>query len=71
MKFIICGGGSGGHVNPAIAIYEALKMKRPGSEFLFIGRDGGAENRAYRATGERLLTLSVSGLSRTSIRKAA
>lgn len=70
MKFVICGGGSGGHVSPAIAIYEALKKKSPSSEFLFVGREGGAENRAYRATGERLATLSVSGISRTSIKKA-
>ena len=71
MKFIICGGGTGGHVSPAIAIYEALKERCSNAEFLFVGRDGGAENRAYRATGERLVTLSVSGISRTSIRKAA
>ena len=45
MKFIICGGGSGGHVSPAIAIYEALK-KRTGddSSFIFVGRHGGSEN---------------------------
>ena len=71
MKFIICGGGTGGHVTPAIAIYEALKENCDNTEFLFVGRDNGAENRAYRATGERLITLSVSGISRTNIRKAA
>ena len=71
MKFIICGGGTGGHVSPAIAIYDALKEQCKGAEFLFVGRDGGAENQAYRATGERLITLSVSGISRTSLKKAA
>ena len=71
MKFIICGGGTAGHVSPAIAIYEALKEERPEAEFLFVGRCGGAENRAYEATGERLITLSVSGISRKSLKKAA
>ena len=71
MKFIICGGGTGGHVSPAIAIYDALKEECHDAEFLFVGRDGGEENRAYRATGERLATLSVSGISRKNFKKAA
>lgn len=71
MKFIICGGGTGGHVSPAIAIYEALKEQCNDSEFLFVGRDNGLENHAYKATGERLKTLSVSGINRQSIIKAA
>ena len=71
MKFIICGGGTGGHVSPAIAIYDALKEECRDAEFLFVGRDGGAENQAYKATGERLVTLSVSGISRKSLKKAA
>ena len=71
MKFIICGGGTGGHVSPAIAIYEALKEECKDSEFLFVGRDNGAENHAYKATGERLETLSVSGINRKSVTKAA
>ena len=71
MKFIICGGGTGGHVSPAIAIYEALKEECKDPEFLFIGRNNGSENNAYKATGERLETLSISGISRKSVTKAA
>ena len=56
MKFIICGGGTGGHVTPAIAIYEALKEKMPTASFTFIGRKNGRENKAYVETGEKLLT---------------
>ena len=72
MKFIICGGGSGGHVSPAIAIYEALK-KRIGedSSFTFVGRRGGSENRAYELTGEHLETLKMSGVNGKSPIKAA
>ena len=70
MKFIICGGGSGGHVTPAIAIYEALKERCNNAEFLFVGRDGGNENRDYEVTGERLVTLPVSGISRKNVKNA-
>ena len=64
MKFIICGGGSGGHVSPAIAIYEALKNAKINEcEFTFIGRRGGSENRAYELTGEHLETLAISGIN--------
>ena len=63
MKFIICGGGSGGHVSPAIAIYEALKKKASSARFTFVGRRGGNENRAYEMTGEHLETLSMQGIN--------
>ena len=64
MKFIICGGGSGGHVSPAIAIYEALKStKIKDAKFTFVGRRGGSENRAYELTGEHLETLAINGIN--------
>ena len=70
MKFIICGGGSGGHVTPAIAIYEALKARFVNAEFLFVGRRGGSENSAYSETGERLHTVNMSGINGKSPIKA-
>ena len=36
-KFILSGGGTGGHIYPAIAIADALKAKYPQAEFLFVG----------------------------------
>lgn len=71
MKFIICGGGTGGHVSPAIAIYEALKEKLPNASFTFIGRKNGRENKAYVETGEKLLTLNMSGINGKSPLKMA
>lgn len=71
MKFMICGGGSGGHVSPAIAIYEALKKKAESPSFTFVGRSGGSENRAYELTGERLRTLSMSGINGKNPKEAA
>ena len=63
MKFIICGGGSGGHVSPAVAIYEELKKRNAEYEFCFVGRSGGRENDAYMKTGERLYTLNMRGIN--------
>ena len=71
MKFIICGGGTGGHVTPAIAIYEALKEKMPTASFTFIGRKNGRENKAYVETGEKLLTLNMTGINGKSPLKMA
>ena len=40
MRFIISGGGSGGHIFPAIAIANALRRKQPDADILFVGLDG-------------------------------
>lgn len=71
MKFIICGGGTGGHVTPAVAIYEALKAELPTASFTFIGRENGSENKSYVETGEKLLTLNMSGINGKSPVKMA
>ncbi len=64
MNVILCGGGTAGHIYPAIAIAEVIKEKEPDSKILFIGRRGGRENRAVENAGIELLTLDVSGLQR-------
>ena len=42
-RVIISGGGTGGHIFPAIAIANAIKKQRPDSEFLFVGAEGKME----------------------------
>ncbi len=42
-KFLFTGGGTGGHVYPNIAIYEALKEKYPEAEFMYVGSKKGSE----------------------------
>ncbi len=48
INVIFTGGGTGGHVYPNIAIYEAIKEKYPGSSFLYIGTKKGAESRIVK-----------------------
>ena len=62
MRLLLCGGGTAGHVNPAIAVAEELKRTHPESEILFVGRDGGDENHLITAAGFNFKTLSVQGL---------
>jgi UDP-N-acetylglucosamine--N-acetylmuramyl-(pentapeptide) pyrophosphoryl-undecaprenol N-acetylglucosamine transferase len=65
MRVILCGGGTAGHVSPAIAIAEELRLIDKKCEILFIGRDGGRENTAVTKSGIRLETIKVQGLIRS------
>ena len=45
MKILLSGGGTGGHVNPALAIGEAIEKHDPAAEIHYVGTPGGIENR--------------------------
>ncbi len=64
LKFIISGGGTGGHIFPAIAIANALKAKLPDAEFLFVGAEGRMEMEKVPAAGFKIEGLWISGLQR-------
>ena len=64
MKVVLVGGGTAGHVNPAVAIAEEILKREPNSQVLFIGREGGREMRAVERAGIKSLSLRVRGLSR-------
>jgi len=57
-------GGTGGHINPAIAVADLLRERRPETNILFIGAEDGMENRLVPAAGYRLETLKVSNFQR-------
>lgn len=65
MKAILAGGGTGGHVIPALAIAQELK-KQYGAELLFIGTARGIENRLVPAAGFPLKLIEVGTLNRVS-----
>ncbi len=61
-RVVLCGGGTGGHVYPALAVAEALKAKEPAVQILYLGGDR-MEARAVPAAGLRFRRLAVHGLS--------
>lgn len=64
MKIIYCGGGTSGHVSPAIAIKEAVDEYIGKHSALFIGREGGKENSAVIKARIPIKTVKVIGLKR-------
>ncbi len=64
LRFIISGGGTGGHIFPAIAIADELKRLHPDAEFLFVGAKGRMEMDKVPAAGYRIEGLWISGLKR-------
>jgi UDP-N-acetylglucosamine--N-acetylmuramyl-(pentapeptide) pyrophosphoryl-undecaprenol N-acetylglucosamine transferase len=66
MKIILTGGGTGGHVTPAVSIGEEIRSTVPNTEILFIGRRGGKENEAVTSAGMRVETVEIRGLKRSA-----
>ena len=65
MNVIFTCGGTGGHINPAIAVANIWKERHPNSNILFIGADGGMEEQLVPKAGFQLKTLPGGGLSRS------
>ena len=64
MNLIFTCGGTGGHINPAIAVANMWKERYPESNILFVGGAGGMEEKLVPAAGYRLETLPASGMAR-------
>lgn len=63
-RIIISGGGTGGHIFPAIAIANALRRRHPDAEFLFVGALGRMEMERVPAAGFEIVGLPVAGFDR-------
>ena len=61
---VLSGGGTGGHLYPALAIAEALRRRRPDVRLVFVGARRGVEARVLPARGEEHLLLPVEGIQR-------
>ena len=63
-KFILSGGGTGGHIYPAVAIADELKSRYPESEFLFVGASDRMEMDKVPQAGYKIEGLWISGIQR-------
>jgi len=68
-RIIIAGGGTGGHIFPAIAIAGALKQQDPGIELLFVGAQGKMEMEKVPQAGYRIEGITIAGFNRSSLIK--
>lgn len=65
MKVFFAGGGTAGHVNPALAVASYLRTKDPMCDIAFSGGTGGIEERLVAREGYKIYTFPISGLSRS------
>ena len=68
-RIVIAGGGTGGHIFPAIAIANALKRQAGDTEILFIGAKGKMEMEKVPEAGFRIEGLDIAGFNRSSLIK--
>ncbi len=64
MKVILVGGGTAGHINPALSIADYIKEKEPESKILYVGAKGGMEEKMAKDAGLEFCGITVSGFSR-------
>ena len=69
IRVIIAGGGTGGHIFPAIAIANALKRNSPGIEILFVGANGKMEMEKVPQAGFQIRGIDIEGFNRSSLIK--
>lgn len=64
MRILMAGGGTAGHINPAIAIADTIRRKHPDAEILFVGTERGMESRLVPMAGFDFTTMPVAGFQR-------
>ena len=64
MRVLFCGGGTAGHISPAIAMAQMLSESKYECECAFVGRSGGEENLPITSEGYKLYTIEIEGFRR-------
>lgn len=67
MRLLISGGGTGGHLYPALAVAQTCRAEDPGATILLVGRRGGPEERIVPGAGFDLETVAIQGLNRDAL----
>ncbi len=65
MRLLVSGGGTGGHIYPALALIERLKQVEPDTEVLYVGTTRGLENKIVPDAGIKLETMHMQGFKRS------
>ena len=65
MKVLIAAGGTGGHVNPALAVAGEIKKQHPEAEICFVGTADRIESKIVPEAGFELKTIEISGFKRS------
>lgn len=69
LRVIVSGGGTGGHIFPAISIANEIKAKCPDAEILFVGAEGRMEMQRVPAAGYKIIGLPICGFDRKNMLK--
>ncbi|MDR1135697.1 MAG: undecaprenyldiphospho-muramoylpentapeptide beta-N-acetylglucosaminyltransferase [Clostridiales Family XIII bacterium] len=69
MRAILAGGGTGGHIYPAVAIADKIKRRQPDSEILFIGGERGRERKLVPDSGYPIRLIKIRGFDRKNLLK--
>lgn len=71
MKIILSGGGTGGHIYPALAIAREIRNRVPAAQILYVGSKEGMENNIVPREGLDFKSVDISGIDRSSMLKAS
>ena len=69
MRVLFAGGGTGGHINPAISIADYIKEKEPEFKALFIGTERGLEKKLVPKAGYDIEYIDIRGIDRRNLLK--
>ena len=67
LRIIIAGGGTGGHIFPAIAVAQAIQKILPDAAILFVGAKGKMEMEKVPQAGYKIIGLTIGGLNRSNL----
>lgn len=65
MRIIFTGGGTAGHINPALSVADFVRKKNPDAKILYVGAKGGMEEKLAKSAGFDFRGITVSGFSRS------